>query len=57
MYIENNIHTIDIHYMSYTLYSITHPKVTVYASVLIVFMARYTNSPETATGAGAWFQA
>lgn len=29
--------------------------VTVYASVLIVFMARYTNTAKTATGAGAWF--
>jgi len=29
--------------------------VTVYASILIVFMARYTNTSATAIGAGAWF--
>lgn len=30
--------------------------VTVYASILIVFMARYTNNSDTATGDGAWFK-
>eukprot|EP00434_Breviolum_minutum_P023778 symbB.v1.2.020972.t3/scaffold1791.1/size101237/12 len=29
--------------------------VTVYASILIVFMARYTNKSSTASGTGAWF--